>query len=112
MSNSVGLMLSFIFLALFIVFSGELIAYQTKTAQSLNITNTLAVHIEKYGYDAQEFNSLNEVDYFDSVLVFKQNQDDCVVYEIHTMKKYESFSEFFSFMNQSIRCRVYVTLKE
>ena len=114
MSNSIGMMFSFIFLALFIIFSGEIIVYQTQSAKALSITSNLAIQIEKYGYSETEFYGNLEISYFDEVTVDSKKDDDnnLTTYSIKAIKSYHSFSKFFSFMDQDIQCQIQVSVKE
>ena len=47
MSNQIGLILSFFFLTIFILFSSEIIAYQQISAKTLANTNMLVLYIQK-----------------------------------------------------------------
>lgn len=114
MSNHVGLMLSFIFLAYFIILSGEVISYQQTSAKTMAITNNVAIYIENNGYDETKIKNLDGVSYFDKFIVKKSQNETYgyVVYDITSTKKYTAFSNVFDYMNQEIVCNLSVCRKE
>lgn len=115
MSNHVGLMLSFIFLAYFIILSGEIIAYQQTAAKAMSITNDVALYIETYGYDdPQEIDNLAGVEYFDKFNVTSETDVNYgyTIYYVTSTKKYTAFSTIFNYMNQEIVCNLAVCRKE
>lgn len=114
MSNHFGLMLSFIFLAYFIILSGEVISYQQTSAKAMSITNDVAIYIENYGYDEAKVRSLEGVSYFDKFIVKSDDDTDYgyVKYDITATKRYTAFSNIFNYMNQEIVCNLVVCRKE
>ena len=114
MSNNVGLMFSLIFLAFFIVFSGEVLALQKTSAKMISATNNIAVYIQEKGYDdgsIRELEIYKYLDYFDVEIVDK-NTNMIKEYVITSKKQYVAFSTVFSFMTQDIVCKVTVCRKE
>lgn len=114
MSNQVSLMLSFIFLAFFIILSGEVISYQRTVAKTYAITSEIAVFIEKNGYNEHEINEFDYMDYLDSFTI-KSSMDylnNCVEYKIIATKQYTAFSQLYDYMSQDIVCEMKVYRKE
>ena len=50
MSNQISLMLSSIFLAIFILFSGEIILSQTMNAKAMAETEQVGLYLQKNGF--------------------------------------------------------------
>ena len=76
MSNQVGLLLSFVFLSFFIIFSGEILAYQQTSAKTLAMTTQIALYVEKYGYSQEELDDFKYLDYLDEIKGYKGNTSD------------------------------------
>ena len=115
MSNHFGLMLSLIFLSLFIVFSGEVLAYQQNSAKVIANSNQIAIYLEQNGlsnYD--EFYELEALRYFNgcSVDYKKDTTNHITTYTLVTRKKYTSFSKIYSFMSKDIMCKIIICRKE
>jgi len=86
---------------------------KTQSAKALSITNEIAIHIEKYGYDEQEITNLKDYDYFDQVVINTiKDHSNIRTFLITTTKKYKSFSNFYDFMNKDIVCKLNVSIKE
>lgn len=114
MSNQVSLMLSFIFLAFFIILSGEVISYQRTVAKTYAITSEIAVFIEKNGYEQQEIDDFDYMNYLDSFTVTSSIDtiNNCVEYSIIATKQYNAFSQLYDYMSQEIICEMKVYRKE
>lgn len=113
MSNQVGLMLSFIFLAFFIIFSSETIEYQNKTALALAKTNNIAIYIQENGYDETDESLNKQLSYFLSYEIYKEeSKNDFVAYHITTKQNYSSFSNIFDYLNKEIVCKLTIYRKE
>lgn len=113
MSNQIGLMLSFIFLAFFIIFSSETISYQQTTAKAMAQTNYIAVYIQENGYDEEDIVLLNQLNNFtDYEITYSTANNNFVAYHITTKKKYIAFSEIFEYMSTDIVCEMIVYRKE
>ena len=103
MSNQVGLILSFIFLSFFIIFSGETIAYQTMSAQCLSKTNNIAIYIQKYGYESNDHNLSMLLEDFDKYEISQNDKSDGFIsYTIKTYDTYTPFSELFDYFSCQI----------
>lgn len=113
MSNQVGLMLSFIFLAFFIVFSSEIISYQQFSAICLSKTSNVAIYIQNNGYKEYDQDLLEQLEYFESYEIVKENASNgFVAYHLSTTNEYTSFTEMFSYLNQDVICELTVYRKE
>ena len=113
MSNQVGLILSFIFLSIFILLSGEVITYQQVSVKAMSHLNELAIHIQNYGYDDIEFIQLSSYEYFDKVEVnVIENEDYFITYKIIGYKEYEYATKFLNYGFDDIVCNLSVTRKE
>lgn len=114
MSNNFSLMLSLIFLSLFILFSGEVVIYQQTVSKTLAITNDLAIFIEKNGYEEDVINELDSVNYFTTVNVDAKRSmtSGITTYKLTTTKDYKAMSSIYSFMSQTIVCNITVYRKE
>jgi len=113
MSNQIGQMLSMIFLAFFIIMSGEVISYQNVTSKCMSITNELAIYLQE-GYEKEFIYNLKETNYFDEVTIISRGMSDYnyTRYTITTTKSYQGFSNLFSFFNEDIVCELSVCRKE
>ena len=113
MSNQVGLILSFIFLSFFIIFSGETIAYQTMSAQCLSKTNNIAIYIQKYGYENNDHNLTVLLEEFDKHEIrYEHNADGFIAYTIKTYDTYTPFSTIFDYFSFQITSEITVYRKE
>ena len=113
LSNHVGLMLSFIFLSFFIVFSSEIISYQNKTALALSKTNNIAIYIQENGYDEFDEKLNEQLTYFISYEITQENKTDgFITYHIITKNQYEGFSSLFNYLSKEIVCELTVYRKE
>ncbi len=114
MSNNFGLMLSMIFLSLFIVLSGEIISYQQTSAIAMSKTSIIASFIERNGYNEITINNLEVTKYFDR---FEMNIDRNVEtgianYCLTTYKQYNAISKVYSFFSGEITCELVICRKE
>lgn len=114
MSNQFGLMLTFIFLSIFIVFSGEILSYQNTTAKTINLTNQLAICIQENGYNQEELEAMGYTDYFDSYNVITRIDinNGFLLYNITTKKTYHQFSNLTIFKQKDIVCKMSVCRKD
>lgn len=114
MSNQIGLMLSSLFLVIFLIFSGEIISCQTVTAKAMAQTEQFGLYVQRNGYDLEELVQMNKDKYFKkiNVLVSRDRTTNMYYYTISTYKDYHSFSKIFSFMDRTITCKVTVCLKQ
>lgn len=113
MSNQVGLILSFIFLSVFILLSGEVIAYQQVSAKSMSYLNEIAIYIQNYGYDEKEIESLSPYQYFEKVEInIIENKNYYVTYKLIAYKEYEYATKFLNYGFDDIVCNLNVTRKE
>ena len=53
MSNQIGMIFSFMFLMVFVVLSGEIIAYQTESVRAMSNLNVIATYVQNYGYEKE-----------------------------------------------------------
>lgn len=114
MSNNFSLMLSLIFLSLFILFSGEVAIYQQTVSKTLAMTNDLAVYIEKNGYDEDVISEFDYINYFTALDVDVKTSisSGITTYKLTTKKDYKAMSSIYSFMSQTIVCNITVYRKE
>ena len=114
MSNQISLMLSFIFVAFFIILSGEVIAYHQTVAKTYAMTTEIAVFVEKNGYDEEKIKTFDYLDYLSSFTVTSSIDyiNDCVEYSIIATKQYTAFSQIYDYMSQEIVCEMKVYRKE
>lgn len=113
MSNQIGLMLSSLFLVIFLIFSGEIISCQTISAKAMTQTEQIGLYIQKNGYSLEDINLINKDKYFRkvNVVINRDRVNRMYYYTITTYKDYYSFSNIFSFMDKTIKCKVTVCLK-
>lgn len=115
MSNQVGLILSFFFLTIFILFSSEIIAYQQISAKTIANTNMIALYIQKNGLDDEnEISKLDYYQYFNNVSLTKNinSANGLTIYNIKTNKSYSSFTNIFSYNSKEIICNMTICRKE
>ena len=113
MSNQVGLILSFIFLSFFIVFSGEIISYQRFSATCLSKTNHIALYIQKNGYDIDDNLLIEQLDYFDEYLISSEDKENgFIAYHLSTTTEYEAFSSMFEFLSKDVSFQLTIYRKE
>ena len=105
MDNQIGLVISLLFLSVFIMFSYEVISYQKSIAKALIETNDIAIQIQKSGYNDGMFVSHNT---FKKVEVEKQEFDTHMQYKITTIMPYRCEINFFDFSNEDITTNIYV----
>ncbi len=90
MSNQIGLILSFLFLSIFLGVCSDIFAYQsfetTFNTQTLNIVN----YIQKNGYTQSEIKSFVEQYDIDEFNIERTLQDYCYHYKILFVKNYDS----------------------
>ena len=115
MSNQIGLILSFFFLTIFILFSSEIIAYQQISAKTLANTNMLALYIQKNGIENEnDIEKLDYYNYFNSVSLTKDidSATRLTIYNIKTNKSYSSFTKIFNYNSKEIICNMTICRKE
>ena len=115
MSNQIGIILSFFFLTIFIMFSSEIIAYQQISAKSLNNTNMIAIYVQKNGLDDDaDLKKLDYYKYFNKVEFNKDinSLDGLTIYNIKTSKSYSSFTKLFDYNSKEIICNMTICRKE
>ncbi|MDY2889564.1 MAG: hypothetical protein SOU19_08415 [Candidatus Caccosoma sp.] len=115
MSNQIGIILSFFFLTIFIMFSSELIAYQQISAKSLANTNMIAIYIQKNGLNEKE--NITDLDYYNYFNKVEFNKDinsieGLTIYNIKTSKSYSSFTKLFNYNSKEIICQMTICRKE
>ena len=109
MSNQIGLILSFFFLTIFILFSSEIIAYQQISAKTLTNTNMLALYIQKNGLENEsDIEKLDYYNYFNNVSLTKDidSTNGLTIYNIKTNKSYSSFTKIFNYNSKEIICNM------
>ena len=113
MSNQVGLILSFIFLSFFIIFSAETISYQNLSAKCMSLTNNIAIYIQKNGYEVTDTSLNEQLQYFDSYNINKEEKEEgYVAYTIKTIDTYTPFSSLFDYFENTITSEITVYRKE
>lgn len=113
MSNQVGLILSFLFLSFFILLSGEIITYQQVSVKAMAYTNDIAIYIQNFGYDQEEIEELKAYSYFDSFsITLDETNEYFVIYNIETIKEYETSTKILKEGFNEIKCNISVTRKE
>ena len=106
MSNQFSLMLSMLFLATLIIFSGELINYQKEYAIFNSDMNQIAHHLQVYGYDIYYLCEVDTKYNLNSVRCKNEETDQGEIYYLSCSKKYQSFTNMFSFMNKDFVCNI------
>ena len=102
MSNQVSLIISMIFLAILLMFSGELISYQQIHAAFINDVGQIAHHLQVYGYD-ERYVDYVQLDYsMDSFECTYEVQYDTEIMKIKATKDYKSMMKMFSFMDSKM----------
>lgn len=99
MGNQIGLVISFIFLSICIMFSYEVVSYQKSVSNALIQTNNIALQIQKNGYVESELLS-NEV--FNKIEIETFEYETYIEYKITTTTAYRCDINFFDFSNEDI----------
>ena len=113
MSNQIGLMISSIFLAIFIIFSGEIIACQTISAKAMTATEQIGLYVQKNGFYRGLLDDVDKEGLFTDIKISTKRDADNKIYyyTITTYKEYSSFSNIFNFMDRTIVCNITVCKK-
>ena len=106
MSNQIGLMLSFILLTLLILFSGELISYQTFNSTLIADTAQFAHILEKQGYDERMVDYAPLEYNFYSVDVDYSVEDGIEIMKITTARHYNSITKAYNFFEREVYCHM------
>lgn len=113
MSNQIGLMISSIFLAIFIIFSGEIIAYQKINAKAMTATEQIGLYVQKNGFYRGLLDDVDKEEFFTDIKIStkRDGTNKIYYYTVTTYKEYNSISNIFSFMDQTIICNITVCKK-
>ena len=113
MSNQISLMLSSIFLAIFILFSGEIILSQTMNAKAMAQTEQIGLYLQKNGFYRGLLDDVNKDNKFLDIEVktVRDRVNGIYYYTITTYKEYDSLTKMFDFMDKTIVCEIAVCQK-